>query len=133
MSLVDRLRSLWPLGSGERSEPPEPPEMAPEDADNVPDGYRVAAVDIEEFNDPRAFEPPVPDVGCLGCGEAFGDYWSWYNHMKDEHRCSTIEEARELSAVLVPSEHDGELETGNPTESASGGKPSPSEVFDHDG
>jgi hypothetical protein len=133
MSLLERLRSLWPLGSGERSEP-EPPEMTPEDADNVPDGYRVAAVDIEEFNDPRAFEPPVPDVGCLGCGDAFGDYWSWFNHMKDEHRCSSIEEARELSAVLVPNGFEGEPET-HTARGSSGfeSKPSPSEVFDHDG
>lgn len=132
MSLLGWLRSRWPFGGGESA---GGPETAPEEASNVPGGYQVAAVDIAEFNDPRAFDPPVPDIACLACGEAYSNYWEWFNHGKDVHEFASIEEAREISAVIVPSGHDGELDTGegitgNVAEST--GKPSLDERFAND-
>lgn len=130
MSLLERLRSLWPLGSGERSEPTEPPESEriepPEEIQSVP--VEPAGVHLSEFDDPRTFDRTNLDIHCGKCNAIHGSYWVWYDHAGEEF--GELGEAQDWATVLIPTNEDIEYIMSNESPSGSieldtGGKPSP--------
>jgi hypothetical protein len=130
MSLLERLRSLWPLGSGERSESPEPPGESriepPEEVLGV--SVEPAGVHLSEFDDPRTFDKTNLDIHCGGCDGIYSNYWGWYDHASEEF--DTLNEARDWATVLIPTNEEIERIMANDVGGASidvpfSGKPSP--------
>lgn len=71
------------------------------ESEGFPPGVEPAAMTLRELSDPRVIEnDPHLGVACERCGEVFGDYWSWYNHL-DDAPFSGFDEGREAAQVVA--------------------------------